>query len=553
MGKEYVTVKGKKIAEKTICRGFLCSNLCRLECSLHFSEVERQRLLEEYYTLSIDAKNAILFKSMRPLPVKRRLVSAQKVRRQTFTYYLKNSKNEEKQICKRAFMKIFQISGRKVQVIQEKHISGQILPKIDMRGKHNNRPNKISPEVKDYIMRHIKSFPAEASHYSRNENPNKLYLSPLLNIREMYRLYIKKCDEESMESIYHVKECTYRNIFCTEYNLSFGVPRSDVCSRCENENDEVDIQNHKVSAKEAYDLMKDDRAVCKSEEGKLYCTIDIQQTMPLPKMPVGEAFYLRQIWLYNLGIHLASKDKNHAVMCTWTEDVAKKGSFEVSCALHYLAMWLKSTSENNTIKHLIVWSDSCSGQNKNFNLICQYQYMILKQYFDVIEHKFPVVGHTYMDSDRDFGRIEKALRKHEKIYTPEEYRNIIKKNSSKNSIVIDMKEHLYDVESVQKDLKLINRTKNTLGHKVEFRDEVKWIKIDTFGSYMYKKCYDPNTPFMLVDISRKGTIIRPETVEIQRLSGLRGEVSEEKKGDIRKQLAFIPMEKRFFYERIINN
>ncbi|CAG4946621.1 unnamed protein product [Parnassius apollo] len=62
------------------------------------------------------------------------------------------------------------------------------------------------------------------------------------------------------------------------------------------------------------------------------------------------------------------------------------------------------------------------------------------RYFKVIDHKFPEVGHSYLDSDRDFGRIEKVLRKHDTVYVPEQYRNIICK-ASRNNTVIDMSAH----------------------------------------------------------------------------------------------------------------
>jgi len=54
--------------------------------------------------------------------------------------------------------------------------------------------------------------------------------------------------------------------------------------------------------------------------------------------------------------------------------------------------------------------------------------MIMKSYFHTIDHKFPEVGHSYLDSDRDFGRIEKRLRKHQNIYTPEQNRNYYKRS-----------------------------------------------------------------------------------------------------------------------------
>jgi len=59
---------------------------------------------------------------------------------------------------------------------------------------------------------------------------------------------------------------------------------------------------------------------------------------------------------------------------------------------------------------LIACNDSCSGQNKNFQMICLWQYLEAKKFFSCIHHKFPEDGHSYLDSDRDFGHIEVAMR-----------------------------------------------------------------------------------------------------------------------------------------------
>ena len=59
---------------------------------------------------------------------------------------------------------------------------GSVLPEPDQRGKHRNRPQKIPDEIRQKVREHISSFPAEKSHYSRNDNPRRVYLSPSLSI-----------------------------------------------------------------------------------------------------------------------------------------------------------------------------------------------------------------------------------------------------------------------------------------------------------------------------------------------------------------------------------
>ena len=59
-------------------------------------------------------------------------------------------------------------------------------------------------------------------------------------------------------------------------------------------------------------------------------TFDFQQNLPLPHIPVGDVFYVRQLWLYVFGVHECGS--NRAVMYSWPEFIAGKGGNEVvSC------------------------------------------------------------------------------------------------------------------------------------------------------------------------------------------------------------------------------
>jgi hypothetical protein len=101
-------------------------------------------------------------------------------------------------------------------------------PGEDLREKH--KVKKIADELKQGVIDHINSFPAYQSHYCRKDNPNRKFLSPELNLRKMYHLYVEKCSSLNTSA---VKEHYYRHIFNTEFNLAFHVPRKDTCMKCD--------------------------------------------------------------------------------------------------------------------------------------------------------------------------------------------------------------------------------------------------------------------------------------------------------------------------------
>ena len=64
-----------------------------------------------------------------------------------------------------------------------------------------------------------------------------------------------------------------------------------------------------------------------------YVTFDLQKTMPLPKLSTSIASYLRQVLLYNLGVHVSSSTANGAFFQLWTEDEAGYEAV-MKCAVH---------------------------------------------------------------------------------------------------------------------------------------------------------------------------------------------------------------------------
>ncbi|GBN33972.1 hypothetical protein AVEN_130490-1 [Araneus ventricosus] len=202
------------------------------------------------------------------------------------------------------------------------------------------------------------------------------------------------------------------------------------------------------------------------------------------------------MWFYIFGMLIVIELQVVPHFFMWNEDIASRGSNKLASSLLEFNEILRSKD------NLIIRSDSCSGQNKNSTILFLYQYLVLKGYFKIIEHKFTEVGHSYPESDRDLGRIEKNLRKHETIFLPEKYRKIIMQ-SGRNHHVTDMTPHFRNSKALHSKFQLNNRKRNALNEKIAFRDSLNWIRVEKFGSYFHKDCYDLYTPFKKVDLRKQ--------------------------------------------------
>ena len=167
---------------------------------------------------NFDLQNTYLCGCVKTMNTKRKYTKNEESRRKyTRMFYVSNGAVSER-VCKTAFLLIFSISnGRLGRVIEAQAASGG-LPHCDQRGKHTPA-NKTPEERIECVKAHIERFPKYKSHYSRNDNPNRHYLSPSLSILAMYELYKTACTEANETP---VSEWKYRHIFNTEYNLSFG-------------------------------------------------------------------------------------------------------------------------------------------------------------------------------------------------------------------------------------------------------------------------------------------------------------------------------------------
>lgn len=53
----------------------------------------------------------------------------------------------------------------------------------------------------ELVIKHIQQFPAQTSHYSRKDNIKKVYLSPELNVKRMYELYLEQHEPDVLRGL----------------------------------------------------------------------------------------------------------------------------------------------------------------------------------------------------------------------------------------------------------------------------------------------------------------------------------------------------------------
>ncbi|GBP76205.1 hypothetical protein EVAR_74687_1 [Eumeta japonica] len=259
----------------------------------------------------------------------------------------------------------------------------------DKRGESQRDKNKTPGADVDFIVNIINKLPKYSSHY-RREQTETLYLEPGMTDT------CNKCD-------------------------AYATAIQGYGSK---EEKELKLQEHNAHLEKAELLrskMKDDFERAKVNNNIECLSFDLEQTLPLPWIPTNIIFYKRQLWVYNCGIHAASNEKGYCYV--WAEGEAGRGAQEVrSCLLNYIDDKLPKN-----VDHLILWSDSCGGQNRNIKLTLMLKAALQShQTLKTISMRFLEPGHTFLPNDTDFGKYESCLKGHQRLYSVDDYINVMK-------------------------------------------------------------------------------------------------------------------------------
>jgi len=277
----------------------------------------------------------------------------------------------------------------------------------------------------------------------------------------------------------------YRQIFCTNFNLSFFKPKKDQCASCEkfknssnteklllNENHE----EHLERMHQSFIAKNIDNIIANISTNYVVASFDLQSTLQLPSSEVSLMFYSRKLNMFNLTIYESSTPNNDAYCYTWTEVNGKRGFSEIgSCLLKWFQNLKKEVTE------VALYSDTCGGQNRNQNILALMIFIVQKTRITKIEHKFMESGHSMMEVDSMHSAIEKS-KKHVPVFTVQYWVTVFKtarftRNRNKNKGPYTVTELGYqNVVNLQLLATMLVKNKNFCLNN----EKLNWLKEKSF-------------------------------------------------------------------------
>ncbi|KAF2886274.1 hypothetical protein ILUMI_19899, partial [Ignelater luminosus] len=180
----------------------------------------------------------------------------------------------------------------------------------------------------------------------------------------------------------HVSLPAYGKIFHKEFNLKTKISKEDTCNKCDSY--QVKIQNITSNNEENQNVTSEhNRHLEQTELARKQMNSDLKI-----------ATVTENLWLYNCGLH-TGKD-NKSTFNIWLEGHAGREAQEVgSCMRKYVVNHI-----SDKIQELILWSDSCGGQNRNIKIVLLLKSILEeKPTLEKIRLKFLVSGRSLLPND----------------------------------------------------------------------------------------------------------------------------------------------------------
>ncbi|CAG4946689.1 unnamed protein product [Parnassius apollo] len=156
---------------------------------------------------------------------------------------------------------------------------------------------------------------------------------------------------------------------------------------------------------ETYSRFQTHQDLRKHDSSILCTTFDLQKVLNTPYGDSMLLYYSRKIATYNLTFYESVTREGFCFL--WNEVEGKRGANEI-CTI--LVKYIEKVDERGSIKHLLLYCDSCPGQNKNkIVLACIHKSLQKCKNISTIQMNYLLPGHTYMPVDSMHSVIEKSV------------------------------------------------------------------------------------------------------------------------------------------------
>lgn len=433
-GKAYKTNTGKDVHAKVFKKIRKC---CKNNCCVNIDEESQIIFFNDFWKLgNKDKQDTFIATCLIPSKPKTRVSNAI-IKEKPYNWrYSVQFGGTPTSVCKSFFTNFLQVSCKRVRVVQSKVVSNINNDNIslmisDNRGKHQNRPNKISENVWTLVKTHWEAIPHSISHYCANKTKREYFDNSELTPKTLFELF-KTYFFVKTGSVLKMKYSSYFKFYRKSCPYSIRQPKTDVCDFCMKSKILLN-GDHNSSDKKAYDLhvskykrhdaiKKELLQKCKTDSSVLVLEFDYGQNRPLPKLNNNSQYYKRMLWLYIFNVHC--HNDGDSTLYWFLECDGNKNSNSVVSLLYD---FISKKFDYGITKKIYLFSDAAGGQNKNITMV-KFCAWLSKNLSIPIEHIFPVRGHSFNQCDRNFGMYGPILKRKDNIETVHTYLEIFKKS-----------------------------------------------------------------------------------------------------------------------------
>lgn len=189
---------------------------------------------------------------------------------------------------------------------------------------------KSNPEIQQSVIDYIKKLYVGDNHYGRRGTSKQYFPA--------YDSYssLKKEREQENRAVCSLQ--TFKNVIKSSFNIGFSNPHVNVCFICTEFESRLSVNKDDASFRTEFKLHRlralrfhQELRRSKKDPSVLAIVFDMQQNQSLHKFNIGEVYYKRQMWVYNLTfvIHIQKQNRRNVSIYSWLESERGKGSNEV--------------------------------------------------------------------------------------------------------------------------------------------------------------------------------------------------------------------------------